>query len=46
MAYGAYDLVQGIYNLNAKPIPGKFKNGVAQNSKYFTPKGIARSGVR
>lgn len=46
MAYGAYDLIQGIYNLNAKPIPGKFKNGVAQNAKYFTPKGMARSGIR
>ena len=46
LAYGAYDIVQGIYNLNGKPIPGKFKNGVTQKSKYFTPKGMARSGVR
>jgi hypothetical protein len=46
MPYGAYDVVQGIYNLNGKPIPGKYKNGVAQNSKYFTPKGMARAGVR
>jgi hypothetical protein len=46
MAYGAYDLVQGIYNINAKPIPGKYKNGVARNDKYFTAKGMARSGVR
>lgn len=44
--YGAYDLLQGIYNLNAKPIPGKFQNGVTQGDKYFTPKGLARGGVR
>lgn len=45
-AYGAYDLLQDIYNLNGKPIPGKFKIGVSQGEKYFTPKGMARSGVR
>ena len=45
-AYGAYDLLQNIYNLNGKPIPGKFRNGVTQNEKYFTPKGLARGGVR
>jgi len=45
-AYGAYDLLQDIYNLNGKPIPGKFRNGVDRDEKYFTPKGIARSGIR
>jgi hypothetical protein len=45
-AYGAYDLLQGIYNLNSKPIPGKFKSSVDKKSKYFTPKGLARGGVR
>jgi hypothetical protein len=45
-ASGSYDLLQDIYNLNGKPIPGKYKNGVKQNDKYFTPKGLARSGVR
>jgi len=45
-SYGAYDLLQNIYNLNAKPIPGKFKNGVDKKSKYFTPKGLSRGGVR
>ena len=45
-AYGAYDLLQGLYNLNTKPIPGKYKNGVTQNDKYFSAKGMARSGVR
>jgi hypothetical protein len=46
MPYGAYDVAQGIYNLNGKPIPGKYKNGVTNGAKYFTPKGMARSGVR
>ena len=45
-AYGAYDLLQNIYNLNGKPIPGKFRNGVTQNDKYFTPKGMSRGGIR
>lgn len=45
-AYGAYDLVAGIYNINTKPIPGKFKNGVSESGKYFSPKGMARGGVR
>lgn len=45
-AYGAYDLLQGIYNLNTKPIPGKFRNGVDKNNKYFTAKGMARGGIR
>ncbi|MCP5192441.1 MAG: DUF1329 domain-containing protein [Pseudomonadales bacterium] len=44
--YGAYDLLQGIYNLNGKPIPGEYENGVKENEMYFTPKGMARSGVR
>ena len=45
-SYGAYDLLQNIYNLNGKPIPGKYKTGVDKGEKYFTPKGMARSGVR
>jgi hypothetical protein len=45
-AYGAYDLLQNIYNLNGKPIPGEFRNGVDKGDKYFTPKGLARGGVR
>ena len=45
-AYGAYDLLQNIYNLNGKLIPGRYSSGVEQDDKYFTPKGIARSGVR
>ena len=42
----APDLLQNIYNLNGKAIPGGYKSGVDQDDKYFTPKGMARSGVR
>jgi hypothetical protein len=45
-AYSGHDLLQGIYNLNSKPIPGKFRNGVAQSDKYFSAKGMARGGIR
>jgi hypothetical protein len=45
-AYGAYDVLQGIYNLNTKPLPGGFKNGVKEGDKYFTPKGMSRTGIR
>ena len=45
-AYGAYDLLQNIYNLNGKPIPGRYRTGTKQGDKYFTPKGLARGGVR
>ncbi len=45
-AYGAYDLLQGLYNLNTKPSPGGFKNGVTEGDMYFTPKGMARGGIR
>jgi len=46
-SYGAYDLLQNIYNINGKPIPGKFKPGTGVSSdKFFTPKGMSRSGVR
>jgi len=45
-AYGAYDILQSIYNLNGKPLPGGFKNGVAESEKWFTPKAMARTGIR
>ena len=45
-AYGAYDVLQGIYNLNTKPLLGGFKNGVTEGEKYFSPKGMSRTGVR
>jgi len=45
-AYGAYDLLQNIYNLSGKPVPGKYKNGVTVKEKYFTPEGMARRGIR
>lgn len=46
LSYGTYDLLQGLYNINTKPIPGKFKNGVAKGDKYFSAKGMARGGIR
>ena len=46
LAYGVYDVLQGIYNLAGKPIPGKYRNGVTEDEKYFTPEGMARRGVR
>ena len=46
-AYAGWDLLQNIYNINGKAIPGKFKLGLdGVSEKYFTPKGMARSGVR
>ena len=46
-SYGAYDILQNIYNINLKPIPGKYKSGTGvEDSKFFTPKGLARSGIR
>ncbi len=44
--YGTYDILQNIYNINTKPIPGKYKNGVDKDDRFFTSKGMARGGVR
>lgn len=44
--YGSYDVLQGIYNINTKPIPGTYKNGSDKDGKFFTAKGMARSGLR
>lgn len=44
--YGTYDVLQGVYNINTKPIPGKYRNGVEQSDLFFTPKGLARGGIR
>ena len=46
LSYGAYDLLQGLYNINTKPQIGGFKNGVDQGDRYWTSKGMARGGVR
>ena len=43
--YGAYDLVQNIYNLSNKPIPGKYQNKVDKPDAYFSPEGMARGGT-
>jgi hypothetical protein len=45
-AYGAYDLLSNIYNINTKPIPGTFRQGHEQSEQYLSPQGIARTGVR
>ncbi|WP_165787114.1 DUF1329 domain-containing protein [Pseudohalioglobus lutimaris] len=45
-ANGVYDLLQDIYNLNGKPKPGKYRHGFDSSGQYFTPKGMARAGVR
>lgn len=45
-SYGGYDLIQGLYNINTKPIPGKYKNDVSKRASYFTSKGMARGGIR
>jgi hypothetical protein len=44
--YGFYDVLQGIYNVVNKPMPGKYKNGVTEGDDYFTSRGMARGGVR
>jgi Protein of unknown function (DUF1329) len=45
-AYGAYDLIAGIYNINTKPIPGTFRSTHDQSEQYLSPQGMARTGVR
>jgi len=46
-AFGLYDVLQNIYNFNGKAIPGTYKQGLGNtDSKFFTPQGMARSGVR
>jgi Protein of unknown function (DUF1329) len=45
-SYGFYDVLQGIYSIINKPMPGKYKNGVTEPDDYFTSKGMARGGVR
>ncbi len=45
-AYSGNDLLQNIYNINGKSIPGKYVPVLNKPEKYFTAKGMARSGVR
>jgi hypothetical protein len=46
-AYGSYDLLSNIFNINTKPIPGKFRIPEKQKSlKFYSPQGIARTGIR
>ncbi len=46
LAYGSYDVLQNIYNLSGKPIPGTYRNSVDQPDSYFSSEGMARGGVR
>jgi hypothetical protein len=39
-------MLQGIYNVNGKPVPGSFRNGQDKGGKFFAPKGMARAGIR
>jgi len=45
-AYGTYDLLANIYNVNAKPIPGTYSNEHNESEQYFSAQGMARTGVR
>jgi hypothetical protein len=46
LAYGSYDLVGGIYNINTKPIPGTYSSTHDESEQYFSAQGMARTGVR
>jgi hypothetical protein len=45
-AYGTYDLLAGIYNINSKPIPGTFTSDHDKSERFFSPQGMARGGIR
>ena len=45
-AYGTYELSANLYNINAKPIPGTFRNEHDQSEQYFSSQGMARTGIR
>jgi len=47
LTYGGYDLIQGIYNLNAKPDIGTYQQEFEpMSAKYYSSQGVARGGVR
>ena len=45
-AYGTYDLIANIYNINAKPIPGTYRGEHGESEQYFSSQGMARTGIR
>jgi len=45
-AASAYDLLSGVYWTNNKPIPGTFVVGHDMPESFFSPQGIARTGIR
>tara|TARA_R110002110_G_scaffold205066_1_gene416707 strand:- start:105225 stop:106607 length:1383 start_codon:yes stop_codon:yes gene_type:complete len=42
----SYDLLSGIYNFTGKPKPGTFKPTHDKTVQFFSPQGMARSGIR
>jgi hypothetical protein len=46
LAYGSYDLLSGVYNINTKPIPGTYSSEHGESLQYFSSQGMARTGVR
>jgi hypothetical protein len=45
-AHSAYDLLSGAYWINQKPIPGAYTVGHDMPESFFSPQGIARTGIR
>ncbi|PLW69849.1 DUF1329 domain-containing protein [Pseudohalioglobus lutimaris] len=41
-----YDLVSGIFNITGKPAPGSLRSENGKPPQFFTPQGMARSGIR
>lgn len=42
----SYDLLSGIYNFTGKPNPGTFRTSHDKSVQFFSPQGMARSGIR
>jgi hypothetical protein len=42
----SYDLINGIYNFTGKPNPGTLVTATDKSLQYFTPQGMARTGIR
>lgn len=42
----SYDLNKGIYNITGKTNPGTQRNTNGKSIQYFSPQGMARSGIR
>ena len=42
----SYDLINGLYNVTGKPLPGTLRSENGKGVQYFSPQGMARMGVR